>query len=94
LGKQANNEFVQFETPDDGRKFAELYNIRHLTNNAIDLSHDVNRVYISTIQRLYAMLKDEELAEEVEELSGRGVSSHAGVLPRIRLIRGSHPPRQ
>ena len=69
LGRQAHNEFVQFETPDDGRKFAELYNIRHLTNNAIDLSGDVNRVYICTIQRLYAMLKDEELDEEVEERS-------------------------
>jgi type I restriction enzyme R subunit len=69
LGRQAHNEFVQFETPDDGRKFAELYNIRHLTNNAIDLSGDVNRVYISTIQRLYAMLKDEELDKEVEERS-------------------------
>ncbi|MCP4418458.1 MAG: DEAD/DEAH box helicase family protein [Chloroflexi bacterium] len=69
LGKQANNEFVQFETPDDGRKFSELYNIRHLTNNAMDVSRDVNRVYISTIQRLYAMLKDEELEEEAEERS-------------------------
>ena len=69
LGKQANNEFVQFETPDDGRKFSELYNIRHLTNNAIDIERDVNRVYISTIQRLYAMLKDEELEEEAEERS-------------------------
>jgi type I restriction enzyme R subunit len=69
LGKQANNEFVQFETPDDGRKFSELYNIRHLTNNAMDVSRDVNRVYISTIQRLYAMLKDEELDEEAEERS-------------------------
>jgi hypothetical protein len=69
LGKQANNEFVQFDTPDDGRKFSELYNIRHLTNNAIDVERDVNRVYINTIQRLYAMLKDEELDEEVEEHS-------------------------
>ena len=69
LGKQANNEFVNFETPDDGRKFSELYNIRHLTNNTIDLPRDVNRVYISTIQRLYAMLKDEELEEEAEERS-------------------------
>lgn len=69
LGKQANNEFVQFETPDDGRKFSELYNIRHLKNNAMDIERDVNRVYISTIQRLYAMLKDEELDEEVEERS-------------------------
>ncbi len=69
LGKQANNEFVNFETPDDGRKFSELYNIRHLTNNVIDLERDVNRVYISTIQRLYAMLRDEELEEELEAVS-------------------------
>ncbi len=69
LGKQANNEFAQFETPDDGRKFSELYNIRHLTNNAMDIERDVNRVYISTIQRLYAMLKDEELDPEIEERS-------------------------
>ncbi|MEI2611646.1 MAG: type I restriction-modification enzyme R subunit C-terminal domain-containing protein [Candidatus Promineifilaceae bacterium] len=69
LGKQANNEFVQFETPDDGRKFADLYNIRHLNNNALDVSRDVNRVYISTIQRLYAMLKDEELDPTLEDRS-------------------------
>ncbi len=69
LGRQAHNEFVQFETPDDGRKFSELYNIRHLTNNVIDPERDVNRVYISTIQRLYALLKDEELEEEAEAIS-------------------------
>ena len=69
LGKQAYNEFVQFKTPDDGRKFSELYNIRHLTNNTIDVSRDVNRVYISTIQRLYALLKDEALDEEAEDHS-------------------------
>jgi type I restriction enzyme R subunit len=69
LGKQAYNEFNQFITPDDGRKFSELYNIRHLTTNAIDASGDVNRVVISTIQRLYALLRGEELDEEVEERS-------------------------
>jgi type I restriction enzyme R subunit len=69
LGKQAYHEFAQFDTPDDGRKFAELYNIRHLTNNALDVERDVNRVYISTIQRLYALLKDEELDEEAEAVS-------------------------
>jgi type I restriction enzyme, R subunit len=69
LGKQAFNEFNQFDTPDDGRKFSELYNIRHLTSNAIDVERDVNRVYISTIQRLYALLRDEELEEEVEARS-------------------------
>ncbi|MCL4263899.1 MAG: DEAD/DEAH box helicase family protein [Anaerolineae bacterium] len=84
LGKQANNEFVQFDTPDDGRKFAELYNIRRLTNNAMDVSRDVNRVYISTIQRLYAMLKDEELDEEVEEHSLYELYESVGAHPRVR----------
>ena len=69
LGLQANNEFANFVTPDDGRKLGELYNIRHLTNNAIDRERDVNRVYISTVQRLYAMLRDEELEEEREAVS-------------------------
>src|SRR5690606_6700327 len=58
----------QFTTPDDGRKFAELYNIRHLTNNVINPNDD-NRVYISTIQRLYSILRDEELEEEQEARS-------------------------
>lgn len=69
LGKQALNEFANFVTPDDGRKFAEIYNIRHLTNNVISVGDDVNRVYISTIQRLYAMLRDEVLEEEAEARS-------------------------
>lgn len=69
LGKQAYNEFAQFETPDDGRKLADLYNIRHLNNNTIEVGQDVNRVYISTIQRLYAMLKDEELDPTLEDRS-------------------------
>lgn len=66
LGKQANTEFQQFITPDDGRKFAELYNIRHLTNNYIAPNQDVNRVYISTIQRLYAILRGEDFDDEGE----------------------------
>lgn len=69
LGKQAYQAFTDFTTPDDGRKFSEIYNIRHLTNNVINISGDVNRVYISTIQRLYAMLRDEELDEAVETRS-------------------------
>jgi type I restriction enzyme, R subunit len=69
LGKQAYNEFANFVTPDDGRKFAELYNIRHLTSSTIQPDGDVNRVYISTIQRLYAMLRDEELDDEADARS-------------------------
>jgi type I restriction enzyme, R subunit len=63
LGLQAETEFVNFVTPDDGRKFKELYNISRLTSKNID---PVNRVTISTIQRLYALLRDEELDEEAD----------------------------
>jgi type I restriction enzyme R subunit len=66
LGRQAMAEFQQFVTPD-GRKFTELYNVQHLTSNKLD---GVCRVTICTIQRLYAMLRGEELNEEIDEKSG------------------------
>ena len=56
LGEQALKEFQNFRTPDDGRRFTELYNVQHLTTNALD---PVARVTIATIQRLYSMLKGE-----------------------------------
>ncbi len=56
LGKQAFKEFDQFVTPDDGRKFSELYNVQHLQSNLLD---DVSKVHITTIQRLYSMLSGE-----------------------------------
>jgi len=56
LAKQALKEFQAFETPDDGRKFTELYNVSRLESNAID---PVNKVVITTIQRLYSILSGE-----------------------------------
>jgi len=67
LGQQTLQEFQKFITPDDGRKFTELYNAQLLTTNALDL---VSRVCITTIQRLYSMLKgDPQLDTELEERS-------------------------
>ena len=67
LGRQTLKEFQTYVTPDDGRKFTELYNVQHLTSNRID---PVNRVCILTIQRLYSMLRgDEELDTDDEEAS-------------------------
>jgi type I restriction enzyme R subunit len=67
LGKQTSQEFQQYRTPDDGRKFTELYNVQRLTSNKID---PVNRVCITTIQRLYSMLRGEaEFPVESEEAS-------------------------
>jgi type I restriction enzyme R subunit len=65
LGRQALREFQQYVTPDDGRKFGELYNVQRLTTNHFD---DVSRVCITTIQRLYSILKGEEsLDPDLEE---------------------------
>lgn len=67
LGDQADREFGQYTTPDDGRKFKELFNTAHLTSNNIAES---SRVCIATIQRVYSILKGEpELDPETEELS-------------------------
>ena len=57
LGRQTFKEFQQFSTPDDGRKFTELYNVQHLQSNHVD---DVSKVCITTIQRLYSMLRGRE----------------------------------
>jgi type I restriction enzyme R subunit len=67
LGRQARREFEQFVTPDDGRKFSELYVVQHLTSNVLD---PTAKVVIGTIQRLYSMLEgEEELPEEADEAS-------------------------
>ena len=49
---------------DDNRKFSELYGVHRLKSSFVPTD---NQVYISTIQRLYAILKGEELDEKAEE---------------------------
>jgi type I restriction enzyme R subunit len=67
LGEQAEKEFQGYRTPDDNRKFTELYNVQRLTSNTIGAS---TKVVITTIQRLYSMLKGEpDLNPEAEEAS-------------------------
>ncbi len=75
LGEQARDEFHRFRTPDTGRLFTELYNVQHLTSPHID---DVCRVTICTIQRLYSILRGEELAEDADELSGAELARALG----------------
>mgnify|MGYP001042909174 CR=1 FL=1 len=64
LGKQALREFQQYVPPDSPHKFAELYNVQHLTSNAFD---PVAKVCISTIQRVYSMLRGEETLDAGNE---------------------------
>jgi type I restriction enzyme R subunit len=64
LGEQAEQEFMAYVPNDDNRKFTELYNVQRLRSSYI--SSD-SQVCISTIQRLYSILKGEELDEKTEE---------------------------
>jgi len=66
LGTQALKEFQNYTTPDTGEKFKDLYEIQHLQSHTVE---DVD-VVITTIQRLYSMLKGEkELDPTTEESS-------------------------
>ncbi|MBA2257337.1 MAG: DEAD/DEAH box helicase family protein [Acidobacteria bacterium] len=56
LGRQAEDEFANFEPPDDPRKFPTLYTVQRLKTNSIN---PAAKVVITTIQRLYSMLKGE-----------------------------------
>ena len=65
LGEQAEQEFMKFVPNDDNRKFTELYNARRLSSRYVPKDA---QVCISTIQRMYSILKDEELDEAAEEI--------------------------
>lgn len=64
LGKQAESEFTNYRTPDDGTPFAALYNVQRLRS---DIVLDSTHVVISTVQRMYAMLRGEEVPDTDEQ---------------------------
>jgi type I restriction enzyme R subunit len=89
LGEQAEKEFQNYRTPDDQRKFTELYNVQRLTSNTIGAS---TKVVITTIQRLYSMLKGEpELDPSVEE--GTQFAEGAGPPAPLPVVyNAAYPP--
>jgi type I restriction enzyme, R subunit len=66
LGKQAEQEFMSFTPTDDNRKFTELYTVQRLKSSHIA---DDSVVCISTIQRMYSLLKGKELEESNDDLN-------------------------
>ena len=54
LGRQTEDEFANFTPPDDPRKFPALYTVQRLAANSINPAANV---VVTTIQRLYSMLK-------------------------------------
>ncbi len=66
LGIQAEEEFQRYKPNDDTFLFSELYNVCRLTSSSIPKEAVV---CISTIQRMYSILKGKELDESAEEVS-------------------------
>jgi type I restriction enzyme R subunit len=72
LGRQAQSEFQGFTIPETGRKFSDEYVLQRLQHNAID---PASRVCVSTIQRMYSILRGElEMEERVDEESADEVA--------------------
>ena len=70
LGRQAKKEFDAYVSPVNNYKFGEEYIVQHLQGNNLDTTA---RVTISTIQRMFSMLKGRELADEDDEHSTEAV---------------------
>ena len=66
LGEQAEQEFMAYVPGDDNRKFTELYNVQRLKSSYVASD---SQVCISTIQRMYSILRGEELDEAAEQIN-------------------------
>ena len=64
LGKQAMDEFAAYKPTDSTKTFTELYNVTLMKSSYVP---STSNVVICTIQRLYSMLRNEELDESLEE---------------------------
>lgn len=80
LGEQAEQEFMSYLPSDDNRKFTELYTVQRLKSSYIATD---SQVCISTIQRLYAVLKGEDLDEQLEEENPNERKYQAKEIPPI-----------
>lgn len=66
LGDQTLKEFQNFQPPGAANRFTDTYIVQQL--NAPRIDPDA-KVVITTIQRLYAMLRGQEIEEDAEEAS-------------------------
>ena len=80
LGEQAEQEFMAFTPSDDNRKFTELYAVQRLKSSYVATD---SQVCISTIQRLYSILKGEELEDKAEEANPNELVQPKAPLPVV-----------
>jgi type I restriction enzyme R subunit len=87
LGEQAEQEFLNYLPNDDGRLFSELYNVRRLNSSYIPGD---TKVCISTIQRMYSILRGEEMGEDAEQDNPNELKDTGK--PRDVAYNGKYPP--
>ncbi len=80
LGEQAEQEMMSYVPLDDNRKFTELYNVQRLKSSFVAKD---SQVCISTIQRLYSILKDTPLDEAAEEINPAELAHPKAPMPVV-----------
>lgn len=90
LGEQAEQAFMSFQPNDDNRMFTELYNVQRLSSSHIASD---SQVCISTIQRLYSILKGVELEEGAEDTNPNESSWVQQQLSKKKAIPVDYTPK-
>lgn len=89
LGEQAEREFLAYTPNDDPRSFSQIYGVRRLKSSY--MPNDV-QICISTIQRMYSILKEEELDESAEEASFVEYVTAESKAPKEVAYNEKYPP--
>ena len=89
LGEQAEREFLAYMPNDDPRSFSQIYGVRRLKSSFIPSEV---QICISTIQRMYSILKGEELDESAEETSPHEYTTADSKTPREVVYNEKYPP--
>ena len=89
LGEQAEREFLAYTPNDDPRNFSQLYGVRRLKDSYIPA--DI-QICVSTIQRMYSILKGEELDEGAEEVPFEEYVTAESKVPKAVVYNEKYPP--
>ena len=89
LGEQAEREFLAYRPTDDPRSFSQIYGVHRLKSSYIP---EGVQVCISTIQRMYSILKGEELDDSTEETSFNEYVTADSKAPKEVVYNPKYPP--
>ncbi len=89
LGEQAEREFLAYRPTDDPRSFSQIYGVHRLKSSYIP---DGVQICISTIQRMYSILKGEELDESTEQTSFNEYVTADSKAPKEVVYNEKYPP--